>query len=119
MPSHPEALILICFLLYSPCVSTYRLGDSERLPVLSLSRFFINLTCIFLSSAQAAFLSALVGVEIAEAAARAAVKAISDLDDGASQQNVRSLDRNTRQQGISQYWLQLFVAVMSINRVNM
>lgn len=45
--------------------------------------------------AQAAFLSALAGVEIAEVAARAAVITLSDVDDRASK---GSLMRNTRQQ---------------------
>lgn len=53
------------------------------------------ITCVF---SQAAFLSALAGVEIAEVAARAAVTTLSDVDDRASK---GSLMRNTRQRGMN------------------
>ncbi|KDP36743.1 hypothetical protein JCGZ_08034 [Jatropha curcas] len=47
---------------------------------------------------QAAFLSALAGTEVAEAAARAAVTALTEIEYGASKGNIESLSRNTRQQ---------------------
>ncbi|KAL5848048.1 hypothetical protein ACOSQ3_011572 [Xanthoceras sorbifolium] len=48
--------------------------------------------------AQAAFLSALAGVETAEAAARAAVKTLLEVDNGASKGHFGSLARNTKQE---------------------
>ncbi|KAG6704516.1 hypothetical protein I3842_07G136500 [Carya illinoinensis] len=45
--------------------------------------------------AQAAFLSTLAGVDIAEAAARAAVRSLSQVDHGASREHLGTLARNT------------------------
>ncbi|GFY86329.1 switch subunit 3 [Actinidia rufa] len=49
-------------------------------------------------AAQAAFLSALVGVEVAEAAASAAVKALAEFSYGAIKESPGSLSSHTRQQ---------------------
>lgn len=49
---------------------------------------------------QAAFLSALAGVEVAEAAARAAVTTQSEVDNRISELNLSSLVRNTKHQGM-------------------
>lgn len=50
---------------------------------------------------QAAFLSTLAGVDIAEAAARAAVRSLSQVDHGASREHLGTLARNTELRGIS------------------
>ncbi|KAF8406747.1 hypothetical protein HHK36_008839 [Tetracentron sinense] len=48
--------------------------------------------------AQAAFLSAMVGSEVAEAAARAAVAALSEVDEKGIRESIRSLPDETKQQ---------------------
>lgn len=53
--------------------------------------------CIYL---QAAFLSALVGVDVAEVASHAAVKALCDLSEGRIKEHLKSLSAGTDNQGM-------------------
>jgi hypothetical protein len=53
------------------------------------------------NTSQAAFLSTLAGVNVAEAAARAAVMSLSQVGHGANREHLGTLARNTKLQGIS------------------
>lgn len=60
----------------------------------------VNLTLFIIPIFQAAFLSALAGVEVAEAAAEAAVTALSNADYGSVGKNMGSHEQKPRVQGI-------------------
>lgn len=61
----------------------------------------VNFEIYTWNTSQAAFLSTLAGVDVAEAAARAAVTSLSQVGHGANREHLGTLARNTKLQGIS------------------
>jgi hypothetical protein len=71
----------------------------------------VNIDICTWNISQAAFLSALAGVDIAEAAARAAVTTLSQVGFRANREHLGTLAKSTKLQGIQSSCLQIFSSV--------
>lgn len=71
----------------------------------------VNIDFCTWNISQAAFLSALAGVDVAEAAARAAVTSLSQVGLGANKEPQGSLAKITKLQGIQSSYLELLSGI--------